>query len=109
LQSALLETPLTIVYRTTSFNYALARRLVTIDRVGLVNVLVGSEVAPEFVQGRAQPEQIARATAALLEDSARRAATIARFRELRASLAGGSGAERVAEIAIDLVAGGRTA
>jgi lipid-A-disaccharide synthase len=106
LQSALLETPLAIVYKTTPLNYALARRLVTIDRVGLVNVLLGSEVAPEFVQARAQPEAIARATAALLDDSA---ATIARFRELRASLAGGPGAARVAEMALELSTGGKTA
>ncbi len=102
LQAALLETPLVVVYRTTALNYALARRLVTIDRVGLVNVVLGAEVAPEFVQGRAQPTAIARATAALLEDAARRSATIARFRELRASLAGGAGAARVAEMAVAL-------
>lgn len=102
LQSALLETPLTIVYRTTPLNYALARRLVKIDHVGLVNVLLRDEVAPEFVQGRAQPRLIARATSALLEDGPRRAAMVGRFRDLRASLGGGRGAARVAEFALDL-------
>ncbi|MCI0452307.1 MAG: lipid-A-disaccharide synthase [Candidatus Latescibacteria bacterium] len=109
LQSALLETPLAIVYRTSALNYALARRLVTIDRVGLVNVLLGSEVAPEFVQERAEPDEIARAIIALVEDSARRDATIARFRALRASLGGGTGARRVAEMALELRAGGAAA
>lgn len=102
LQSALLETPLSIVYRTTPLNYALARRLVTIDHVGLVNVLLREEVAPEFVQGRAQPREIAGATAALLGGAAQRTAMVGRFRDLRASLAGGRGAARVAEFALDL-------
>ncbi len=105
LQAALLETPLVIVYRTTSLNYALARRLVTIAHVGLVNVLLGEEVAPEFVQGRARPEAIADAAAELVDDSPRRAAMLERFRMLRTHLAGGDGAARVAEMAAALAAG----
>jgi lipid-A-disaccharide synthase len=103
LQSALLETPLVIAYRTTPINYLLASRLVTIDHVGLVNVLLGEEVAPEFVQGRAEPSALARAAGALLDDAARREGTLARFRQLRASLAGGGGAGRVADLALELV------
>ena len=104
LQAALLETPLAIVYRTTSLNYLLARRLVTIEHVGLVNVLLGEEVAPEFVQHRAQPNAIATAMAALMDDATRRASMLARFRALRSSLGGGAGAERVAEFALGLLA-----
>lgn len=103
LQSALLETPLVIVYRTTPANYFLAARLVTIEHVGLVNVLFGAEVAPEFVQGRAEPRAMASAAERLIDDDVQRSATIARFRELRASLAGGGGAGRVAEWAIELM------
>ncbi len=106
LQAALLDTPLTIVYRTTAINYALARRLVTIAHVGLVNILLGEEVAPEFVQGRARPADIARATSALLTDDVRRDTMLRRFRELGTSLGGGGGAERVAEVAGALVARG---
>ncbi len=102
LQAALLETPPVIVYRTNFLNYALARRLVTIDHVGLVNVLLKSEVAPEFVQDRARPKDIARAVGALMEDSSRRDEMIGRFRELRTRLEGGGGAARVAELALDL-------
>ncbi len=105
LQAALLETPLAIVYRTTRLNYALARRLVTIDNVGLVNVLLGEQVAPEFVQDRARPADIARAAADLNDNQSLRASMLARFRELRSSLAGGEGAVRVAELALGLVRG----
>ena len=105
LQAALLETPLAIVYRTTRLNYALARRLVTLDNVGLVNVLLGEQVAPEFVQDRARPADIARAAADLNDNQSLRASMLARFRELRTSLAGGEGAARVAELALGLVRG----
>lgn len=104
LQAALLETPLVIVYRTTPLNYALARRLVTIPHVGLVNVLLGERVAPEFVQDAARPDAIAAAVQTLLENGDARSAMLDRFRTLRRHLGGGRGALRVAEMAAELVA-----
>jgi lipid-A-disaccharide synthase len=108
LQSALMETPLVVVYKTSPLNYALARRLVTIPNVGLVNVLLGEQVAPELVQGRATPGAVALAAGRLLEDEPLRGRTIARFRSLREGLGGGRGAVRVAELARALIAGDRT-
>jgi lipid-A-disaccharide synthase len=107
LQAALLETPLVIVYRTTPLNYALARRLVKIPHVGLVNVLLNEKVAPEFVQGDATPQAIAGAVHALLADPAARTAMVERFGSLRAQLGGGGGTARVAEMARDLITRGR--
>jgi lipid-A-disaccharide synthase len=105
LQSALLDTPLVVVYRTTAINYALARRMVTIDNIGLVNVLLGERVAPELVQGDARPIAIAQALLDIAEDETRRDSMLRRFRELRASLRGGGGTARVAELALALAAG----
>jgi lipid-A-disaccharide synthase len=104
LQSALLETPLVVVYRTSAFNYFLAKRLVRIPHVGLVNVLAGREVAPEFVQDRARPADIAGEVARLLDDPARREAAVVCFRDLRRRLGEGRGCERVAEMAEELLA-----
>ena len=103
LQSALLETPLTIVYRTGAVNFALARRLVRIAHVGLVNVLLGGEAAPELVQAKATPEAIAATTGRILDDAPYREAMVARFRALRAELSLGGGSARVAEMAAELV------
>ncbi len=105
LQCALFETPLVIVYRTSALNYALAKRLVKIPHVGLVNVLLGERVAPEFVQAAARPASITDAVCALLADGPGRAAMRGRFRDLRRMLGGGQGAARVAEIAMELIGG----
>jgi len=104
LEAALLETPLVIAYRTGRLNYALAKRVVRIPDVGLVNVLLGERVAPELVQDAATPPALADALHALMTDDARRAETIARFRGLRDELARGAGSERVAEMAGELLA-----
>lgn len=104
LESALLETPLVVAFRTGSLNYALARRLVKIPNVGLVNVLLGEQVAPELLQEKATPEALCAALERILDDETHRNGMITRFRALRAQLARGKGSERVAEMAAELLA-----
>lgn len=103
LQAALLDTPLVIVYRTGALNYAIARRVVRIPHVGLVNVLLGAEVAPEFVQARARPDLIAAGVERILTDDEHRATMRAGFAVLRADLGRGEGSRRVAEMAAELL------
>ena len=104
LESALLETPLVIAYRTGRLNYAVAKRVVRIPDVGLVNVLLGERVAPELVQGAATPAALAAAVHVLMTDPERRSETIRRFRGLRSELARGEGSARVAAMAGELLA-----
>jgi lipid-A-disaccharide synthase len=104
LEAALLETPLVIAYRTGRLNYALAKRLVRIPDVGLVNVLLGERVAPELVQNGATPEALAAAVDGILSDDARREEMRRRFRALRDELARGEGSDRVAAMAGELLA-----
>jgi lipid-A-disaccharide synthase len=104
LEAALLETPLVVGFKTGLINYALARRLVTIPNIGLVNVLLGEQVAPELLQDAATPEALAAEIGRLLDDEAVRDAMVARFRGLRAELSRGAGSERVAGMAAELLA-----
>ena len=103
LQSALFETPLLIVYRVSLLNYLIARRVIKIDNIGLVNVVLGQRVCPEFVQQDARSEEISRAAVQLLEDARARDAMVSRFRVLREMLGGKGGCARVAEIAEQLM------
>jgi lipid-A-disaccharide synthase len=103
LEAALLETPLLVAFRTGPVNYALAKRVVKIPNVGLVNVLLGEQVAPELLQRDATPAALAQAIARMLDDASYRDAMIARFRGLRGQLAQGEGSERVAEMAAELL------
>lgn len=103
LEGALAETPLVIVYRASPINYFLARRVMTIDRIGLINVILGENVAPELVQKEATPEAIAAHAAGLLDEPARRDRMLESFRLLPTMLSGGRGCARVAEIASELI------
>lgn len=103
LQAALYGTPMVIVYRVSPLNYFIASRVVKIDSIGLVNIVLGSRVCPEFVQGEARPEAIASQALELLNDSEQRDAMVLRFDSLRESLAGSGGCRRVAEISTQLI------
>ena len=48
--------------------YAIGRRVVKIPHIGMVNVVAGKEVCPEFIQGAATPQAIAGALLPLLSD-----------------------------------------
>jgi lipid-A-disaccharide synthase len=98
LEGALCETPLIIVYRMSAINYLIARTLVKISAIGLVNIILGEKVCPEFIQERARPEFIAREALALLGDSGKRETMVASFKRLHTMLAGRGGCRRVAEM-----------
>jgi len=98
LEAALCETPLIIVYRMSALNFLIARKLVTISTIGLVNIILDEKVCPEFIQAGASPKPIAEAALALLGDNGRRDEMVARFKSLRAMLAGRGGCRRVAEM-----------
>jgi lipid-A-disaccharide synthase len=103
LQGALMETPLVIVYKVSAFNFFLASRLVKLQNIGLVNVILGEEVCPEFIQGNATPSRIASAGLELYEDERSRDRMCGRFKQLRGMLSGGGGCNRVAQLAAELM------
>src|SRR5690606_36526810 len=109
LEAALAGTPLVIAYRTHPVTFWLARRLVQVPQIGLVNLVAGERVAPEYVQDDATPDALARALLPLIEDGAERARMVEGLARVRRALTPtdvdpGSVADRVAGLAAELVA-----
>ena len=72
LEVGLLETPMIVVYRLASLTYQVAKRLVSVPHVGLVNLVLGREVAPELIQDEANALHIAARAEELLSSRQRR-------------------------------------
>ena len=105
LEAAVAGCPLVVAYKTSPWTYAIARRVVKIPHIGLVNVVAGREVAQEFVQDAVVPERIAEVLVALLNPrEPRRAAMLDALAEVRSRLGTPGAAERVAAIASELAA-----
>ena len=59
LQAAICGVPMVIIYRVSPLTYFLGRLLIKVNFIGLVNVIAGRKVVPEFIQGEVTPERIA--------------------------------------------------
>lgn len=104
LETALFGTPLAIVYRTGRLNYAIARRLVRLERIGLPNIVAGREVAPELIQDRLSPARLADAVAPWLDDPVAAAVQRAGLAEVRDRLEGPVASREAARLLWDLAA-----
>lgn len=98
LEAALLLTPFVTVYKTSWFSYNIAKRLVKIPSVTLVNILLHQSLVPEFIQQEAHPKKIAEALLSLLTDKEYRELVLSEFRNLRSLLGGVGATETVSQI-----------
>ena len=105
-QAAMHDTPMVIVYRVSPLTYSLGKRLVTVDAIGMVNLIAGERIVPEFVQEAFTPEAVAREAIAMLTDRGR-AAQIRKGLALVRERLGGPGASRRAAESILQVARSR--
>jgi lipid-A-disaccharide synthase len=103
LEAAVAGCPLAIGYRTNRLTYAIASRVVKLPWIGLVNVVAGRLVAPEFVQTQLVPVRVADALEPLLVDGPDRRRMLDGLADVRSRLGAPGAADRVAEMALSMV------
>jgi len=104
LEAALADVPMAIAYLLNAVSFAIAIRVLRVPHVGLVNLIAGREVAPEFLQGAVTPDALAEAVLPLLDP----ASTAARHQRdglalVRDRLGPPGAADRVAALAAELL------
>jgi lipid-A-disaccharide synthase len=106
LECALALTPMVIAYRMNPITYTIARMVVEVKHIGLVNLIAGERVAPEFVQDAATPHALAEALAQITREGSARERTLASLRTVKQKLTGDArgAAAHVTEIAAQLMA-----
>jgi lipid-A-disaccharide synthase len=97
LQAALIGTPMVVVYRASSVTYQIAKCLVKIPYISLVNILAGKEIVPELLQHRMTPDLIAQTALEILRDPARRDGMKQAFQTIRTSLGNPGASKRAAQ------------
>jgi len=70
LELALAGVPMVVGYRTSPLTYALARRVVRVPSIALVNLVAGERVVPELVQDELSPDALVRAARPLVDPDA---------------------------------------
>ena len=103
LEAALLGKPMVIVYKVSSLTYWVARALIRVKHIGLVNLVAGKEIARELIQEEVNPERIAEEALRLLKDPVLYEKTIESMAEVRQSLGESGAASRAARIVLSLL------
>ena len=96
LEATLADTPMVVVYRTSWLTYNLAKSLVHVRDIALVNLIAGRRAVPELVQGEVTGPRIADELRTLLNEKARRDAVLAGLAEVRESLGEPGASDRAA-------------
>lgn len=100
LEAAIAECPSAIVYRVNPLTYALLKRIVRVTDIGLVNIVAGHRIVPEFVQDAFRPLDVAAALDPLFDaDAPVRSAMLEGLAEVRSRLGTPGAAGRVAAMA----------
>jgi lipid-A-disaccharide synthase len=95
--------PLVVVYRVSAITYWIARALVNVAHVAIVNLLAGREVVPELIQHAMSPTRIAAEVRRLLDDPGARDKQLADLAEVRASLGSTGASARAAEEVLSML------
>jgi lipid-A-disaccharide synthase len=105
LELALARVPMVIAYRLATPTAFLARRLLRVRRVCLLNLLTDRSVVPELLQGECRPDCLVPAVDRLMDDEAARALQLAGAGEalLRLGIGGESPSRRAAQEILRLI------
>jgi lipid-A-disaccharide synthase len=88
-EAALIGKPFVVVYRVSAITYWIAKRVVTVDHVAMVNLVAGKRIVPELIQDDFQAARIVQALEPLLAEGPLRAEMIANLQAVANRLRSG--------------------
>jgi lipid-A-disaccharide synthase len=103
-EAALLDVPMVVVYKVSKLTALLAKPLIRTKFFGMVNLIAEKEVAPELIQEKFAPHNVAREIRNLLEPS-RAVQAHTELAEVRRRLGPPGAVERAAEAILRLLPG----
>ncbi|QJW91299.1 lipid-A-disaccharide synthase [Spirosoma taeanense] len=102
LETALLNIPQVVCYKTTTISYAIAKNLIAVPFISLVNLIAGREVVKELIQSDLTPDQIATELQAVLSEGPWRAAQLAGYAEVQQKMGEPGASQRAGKRMVEL-------
>ncbi|OFX83281.1 MAG: lipid-A-disaccharide synthase [Bacteroidetes bacterium GWF2_33_16] len=98
LETALFNIPQVVCYRAGHFSYLIAKMLVKIKFISLVNLIMDNEVVKELIHFNVTPDKISSELDLLLYNDEYRSNMLNNYQQLREKLGGTGASERVAKL-----------
>lgn len=98
LEASVYLTPMIIVYKISFFSWLMGKILIKIPFIGLVNIVRGQKIIPEFIQYQARPEAVAQAGLEILTQPEIRERMIGELKIVRDKLGRPGAATRAAAV-----------
>ncbi len=89
LETAVLDVPQVVCYKTSAFTYQIAKQLIKVPYISLVNLIMEKEVVKELIQADLNTDNIVTELRALLSDAERKRSISADYALLREKLGKG--------------------
>ncbi len=102
LETALLTVPQVVCYKTTGVSYAIAKRLIAVPFISLVNLIANRAVVTELIQNDLTPDRIASELRAILPNGNRREQQLADYAEIKRMMGGPGASERAGQRMVEL-------
>ncbi len=94
LETALLNVPEVVCYRTSWLSYTIARRLIAVPYISLVNLILDKPLLTELIQDALTPDRLAHELRAILPGGPRHEAVLAGYADLRERMGEPGASER---------------
>jgi lipid-A-disaccharide synthase len=105
-EAALIGNPFVVVYRVSALTFAIAKRVVTVPRVAMANLIAGKRIVPELIQNDFTAKNIVQEIERLLPDGPPRQSMmeeLGRIRGLLAIQSKGGAIDRVAAVTLEVL------
>jgi lipid-A-disaccharide synthase len=92
-----------IVYKISPLSYFIGKLVISVQNIGLVNIIAGKTIVPELIQDEATGERIALEALAILTNDEKKQQIIKELNSIRAKLGNPGAAIRAAKLACDML------
>ena len=101
LETALFSVPEVVCYKATGISYLLAKWMIKVKFISLVNLVMGKEVVKELIQGDLTEHNIVKELELLLRNGKRQRQLLEDYEELKGRLGSAGASEKAAEVIIN--------
>ncbi len=101
LEVALFRVPQVVVYKTSSVSYVIAKRLIRVPFISLVNLIAERKVVSELIQGEFNVQRLSQELNKILADIQHKAAILDGYTEIKERLGDGSASDATAKMIVE--------